>query len=181
MLRNITRGRFKVLYVVMLGKLWHVVLLLFYIIPMDFDKWLCFKIIFGTNYYSAEILLVQQLGRDLCILDSWLHTQLPSRILLSRSVWIYSGNSNEKWARPLQYLILCMMRLVLEFIPQNHHHTNNWCLNLSSTTITTPWLLSHGWWKFWYKAPTSTFHTRHKIECVQQPFHISSAPPTSHH
>ena len=42
--------------------------------------------------------------------------------------------------------------------------------NSSSTTVTTPWLLSHGWWKFWcIMAPT--FHT--KIERVQTDSAIS--------
>ena len=51
--------------------------------------------------------------------------------------------------------------------------------NSSSTTITTPPLLSHGWWKFRLQVPT--FHT--KIGCVQtySGNHVSSTHPISHY
>ena len=46
---------------------------------------------------------------------------------------------------------------------------HSWDWNSSSTTITTPRLSSHGWWKCWLRVPTS--HT--KNECVQTDSAIS--------
>ena len=54
-----------------------------------------------------------------------------------------------------------------------------WDLNSSSTTITTPWLLSCGWWRLCLQYPT--FHTKILIYKLIQPFHSISTLPIYHH
>ena len=68
--------------------------------------------------------------------------------------------------------------------PSNHSPlvywmvTHDWDLNSTPTTITTPWLLSHGWWKF--RLGSLHFASRLSVYRLIQLFHISSTHPISH-
>ena len=55
-----------------------------------------------------------------------------------------------------------------------------WDWNSSSTTITTPWLLSCGWLQFWLQYPTY-FIPRWSMFGLIQEFHSISTIPISHY
>ena len=56
---------------------------------------------------------------------------------------------------------------------------HGWDWNSSTTTITTLWLLSHGWKNFWLMSLRITPSL--SVYRPNQPFHISSTHPISHH
>ena len=85
----------------------------------------------------------------------------------SECVRTHSGNSQHLNPSNLSPLVCWMVR-------------HGWDWNSSHTTITTPQLLSRGWWKFWLMRSLH-FTPSLSVYRLIQPFHISLTHPISHY
>ena len=69
--------------------------------------------------------------------------------------WIASGNSHQLDPSNVSSLVWWMVR-------------QGWDWNSLSTTVTTPWLFSHGWWKFWSGSPLVSHPDHNGLDWFKQ-------------
>ena len=84
-----------------------------------------------------------------CVFEVQVGSKLNLHLSTFRTkiVWVWTGPSNSQHLNP-SILSPIVYQMVLQ----------GWDLNSSSTTITTPRLLSRGWWRLCLQYPT--FHTK---------------------